>query len=338
MQSKDIISYNPCMKPRWFFTFVFILTACSPRTTTQDGIPPSLNIAKTQTYKVKQTITLFNAGSRKPEKQNLWVALIHDIYPYQSVTSRNITPENFTLLTDEYGNQYAEFDLSDHAPGTTIDVEIVYEVSINEIKYDLSNCRGDLPDEFTQPELHIESANPQIVSLASKLSKGKKTVCEQVRAFYDYAGDTLHYAYNRQDWGAQATFGLMGSDCSEYASLVAALSRAEGIPARYYEGLLYLEERGGDKNQQIAQIEHAWMDVYLPGIGWTAMDPTMGRWITNRDNYFAHYTPDHIIVTTGRNPSTLRGASYWSHIYWPGNSTTIRVSKAEWEIIPVENK
>ena len=207
-------------------------------------------------------------------------------------------------------------------------------MTVNEITYALASCEGDLLDDFTQPELHIESANPQIVSLAKDLSKGKTTACEQVREFYDYAGDELYYAYNRQDWGAQATFGRMGSDCSEYADLVIALSRASDIPARYYEGLLYLEEKNGNKDEQIAQTEHAWMDAYLPGIGWTAMDPTMGRWATHRDIYFAHYTSDHIIVTTGRNPSTLRGASYWSHIYWPGNSTRINVSNADWEIIP----
>lgn len=326
------------MKIYWLFTFVFILTACTSTASSQDEISSSVKVVETQRYRIKQTISLVNGGERKPEKQNLWVALIRDFPPYQSVTSREIVPAKYTLITDEYGNQYAEFDLSDHPPGATIDVEILYEVAINEIIYDLSTCSGNLPDEFTQPELHIESANPQIISLAARLSSGKRTVCDQVRAFYNYAGDELHYAYNRQDWGAQATFGLMGSDCSEYASLVAALSRAEGIPARYYEGLLYLEERDGDKNQQIAQTEHAWMDAYLPGIGWTAMDPTMGRWATHREIYFAHYTPDHIIVTTGRNPSTLRGASYWSHIYWPGNSTTIRIPKAEWEITPLENE
>jgi len=128
----------------------------------------------------------------------------------------------------------------------------------------------------------------------------------------------------------------MGADCSEYASLVIALSRAESVPARYYEGLLYLEERSGDKNEEIAQTEHAWLDVYLPGSGWTAIDPTMGRSSVNRETYFAHYTPDHIIVTTGRNPSTLRGASYWSHIYWPGNLTTIRISEATWNIEQIQ--
>ena len=302
----------------------------------QDATSLQTSVVRTQAYMVRQTISLANIGNRKPEKQNLWVALIRDVHPYQEVVSREISPKKYSLVTDEYGNQYAEFDLSDHPPGTTIDIEILYEISVKEITYDLSNCEGDLPDEFTQPELHIESGNPQIISLASNLSKGKRTACEQVRAFYDYAGDELVYTYNRQDWGAQATFGLMGSDCSEYADLAIALNRAEGIPARYYEGLLYLEESGGAKDKQIAQTEHAWMDAYLPGIGWTAMDPTMGRWASHREIYFAHHTPDHIIVTTGRNPSTLRGASYWSHIYWPGNSTTIRISKADWEITPHE--
>jgi len=335
------IDYNPGMKFRLLaaYLFIILLTACIPRKTPSNAgntIPPTAKVTSTQRYSVHQKISLVNTGDHPPAKQNLWVALIHDQPPYQEVISRSISPKNYVSSTDEYGNEYAEFDLSKHPPGTTITIEIDYQVSVNELAYELSNCQGETPDEFTQPELHIESANPQIISLSEKLSGGKSTICEQVRAFYDYAGDNLLYTYNRKAWGAQATFGLMGADCTEYASLVAALSRAQGIPARYYEGLLYLEESTGNIDEQIAQTEHAWLDVYLPGIGWTAMDPTMGRGQVNRDKYFAHYTPDHIIVTTGRNPSTLRGASYWSHLYWPGNLTSIKVSEASWDIQPVE--
>ena len=330
------------MKLPWSLALILIFAACTPlampSSNPAGSTSPSATIVTSQRYTVHQAISLANTGEREPAKQNLWVALIRDLPPYQEVLSRTISPNKYSLSTDEYGNQYAEFDLSDHPAGTTISVEIAYEVSVNEIGYDLSSCEGELPSEFTQPELHIESANLQIISLAEELSKGRRTACERVRVFYDYAGDELIYSYNRRAWGAQATFGLMGADCTEYASLVIALSRAQGIPARYYEGLLYLESNGGDIDEQIAQTEHAWLDVYLPGAGWTGLDPTLGRWPVNRETYFAHYTPDHIIVTTGRNPSTLRGASYWSHLYWPGNLTSIQVSEAAWEIAPVEPK
>jgi transglutaminase-like putative cysteine protease len=203
---------------------------------------------------------------------------------------------------------------------------------VNELAYDLSVCEGEMLDEFTQPELHIESANPQIVALATELSYGKKTVCQQVRAFYDYIGNELVYSYNGNNWGAQAALGPMGADCTEYASLMVALSRSQRIPARYFEGFWYLENEA----KALARLEHAWADVYLPGIGWVSLDPTLGRSSIDRETYFAHYTPEHIIVTIGANPSALRGSSYWTHLYWPGNSTKIRVEAGQVEIEPVE--
>jgi transglutaminase-like putative cysteine protease len=109
--------------------------------------------------------------------------------------------------------------------------------------------------------------------------------------------------------------------------LLVALSRAQGIPARYFEGLLYLD-KGTDA---AVKVEHAWPDVYLPAAGWTALDPTLGRTPANRETYFARYTPDHIIVTVGASPSVLRGSSYWTHLYWPGDSTRIRVD-GNWKI------
>jgi transglutaminase-like putative cysteine protease len=284
-------------------------------------------------YVVHQRLSLVNEGSGQPEKQNLWVALIRDFPPYQAVESMEISPRDYELVVDEYGNQYAQYDFSGQLAGTTRTVEVDYQVVVNELAYELSTCQGELPDVFRQPELHIESANPQIVALAAQLSQGKDTVCRQVRAFYDYIGDELVYTSNGQNWGAQAALGPMGADCTEYTSLLIALSRVQGIPARYFEGLLYMDKA----SDAIAKIEHAWPDVYLPTVGWAALDPTLGRLPVNREAYFAHFTPDHIIVTLGVNPSVLRGSSYWTHLYWPGDSTTIQVN-GEWKIELVDEE
>jgi transglutaminase-like putative cysteine protease len=315
------------------FLFFLLLSSlgCQPGTealhsaTTTPG--PQVTILGQSEYAVHQQLALTNEGSGQPEKQNIWIALIQDFPPYQHVLSMEISPKNYQLVIDEFGNHYAEFDFSGQPAGTTQLVKIDTLVVVNELTYDLSSCQGELLDDFLQPELHIESANPQIVALANELSKGKGTACQQVRAFYDYIGDELVYTSNGQNWGAQAALGPMGADCTEYSSLLVALTRAQGIPARYFEGLLYLDKGTED----IAKIEHAWPDVYLPTVGWTALDPTLGRTPANHEKYFAHYTPDHIIVTLGASPSVLRGSSYWTHLYWPGDSTRIRVD-GDWKI------
>jgi transglutaminase-like putative cysteine protease len=298
----------------------------------EQATPSSLaTISSRREYAIHQRLTLANQGPGQPDKQNLWVALIRSLFPYQQVLSTEIVPGDYTLVTDEYGNRYVEFDLSDHPAGTSRTIQIDYRLVVNELVYHLSEYPGELPNEFTQPELHIEAANPQIVSLAGELSAGKPAVYQQVRAFYDYVGNELVYSPNRLSWGAQAALGEMGADCTEYTALLVALCRAQKIPARYFEGLLYSEKNPKDK----PVVEHTWPDVYLPGLGWVALDPTLGRSSIYRETYFAHYTTEHIIVTLGANPSTLRGGHYWTHLYWPGNSAKI-VLQGEWEIEPLD--
>jgi transglutaminase-like putative cysteine protease len=291
---------------------------------------PSPLVLNTVEYEVQERLTVVNKGPGQASKHNIWMALIQDVPPYQTVRSMEVTPEGYRLIEDEYGNQYAEFDLADLPPGASVPIQIRYRVAVNEVDYDLASCEGEVPDDFNQPELHIESNNIQIVELAQQLAEGKPTACEQVEAFYDHIGNHLVYSYNGANWGAQAALGEMGADCTEYASLMIALSRAVGYPARYLEGLWV----GGEGAEPEARTEHAWLEVYLPGNGWTPMDPTLGRSSLSRHQYFARMTPDHIIVTVGRNPSTLRGASYWTHLYWPGTSTEIRVEDFEWVITP----
>lgn len=292
----------------------------------------SATIIDTRKFIVQEQMVLVNEGSGEPSKQNLWIALIGDVPPYQDVLDMVITPENYSVVTDEYGNQFAEFDFSEMPAGSQIQVQIDYHISVNSLSYDLSQCQGELPNFFTTSELHVESNNPQIIDLAGELSEGKKSACEQVRAFYDHIGNKLVYSYNGKNWGAQAALGEMGADCTEYASLMMALSRAAGIPARYIEGLYTSAEEG----QPMARMEHAWLEVYLPGIGWTPMDPTLGRSSITREDYYAAMPPNHIIVTRGRSPSTLRGSSYFSHIYWPGNSTVIKVQEFGWSIAEMD--
>ncbi len=316
-----------------FLVMLIVLTACGEHadsqtleilTASESGAFPAAG----RVYTLEQTITFSNIGSGQPDKFNLWVALIRTFPPYQEVTDISIAPQRYTLVTDEYGNSYAEFELSEIAPGDTVTIAINYQVTVYPFAADVQACAGEMGEEFTQAELHIEANNPQIQSLAQQLTQKGDTVCRQVERFYDYARENLTYTPNQFSWGAQSTFGEMGADCTEFASLVIALSRAQGIPARYLEGILYLENQEANGGK----IEHAWLEAYLPGIGWAPLDPTMGRSPLTRSEYLFKVPADRFIVTLGRNPSTLRGGSYFTYIYWPGNSTTIELVAQNWHI------
>jgi transglutaminase-like putative cysteine protease len=313
-----------------------LLVDQSPETESSPSIPQVIE------YDVQEDLALANHGPGRPMKQNVWIALIRSVPPYQEVRSMEISPDEYRPITDEYGNEYAEFDLAEMPPGSAVAIHIRYRIAVGAVAHNLAACQEPLPlarrfataaeaeiaERYVEPELHIESANAQIIDLANELAEGKDTACEKVRAFYDYVGDNLTYTFNGANWGAQAALGDMGADCTEFASLMIALCRASGIPARYIEGLAV----PGEETKDSARTEHAWLEVYLPGNGWVPMDPTMGRFPVSRREYFGRILPNHIIVTQGRSPSTLRGASYWTHIYWPGDSTEIRVESFVWTI------
>jgi len=60
--------------------------------------------------------------------------------------------------------------------------------------------------------------------------------------------------------------------CQDYAHIMIALVRRMGIPCRYVSG--YLFHRAGSKTRSTEGATHAWVEAYLPGLGWVGFDPT----------------------------------------------------------------
>jgi len=58
--------------------------------------------------------------------------------------------------------------------------------------------------------------------------------------------------------------------CQDFAHIMLALVRQRGIPARYVSG--YLFHRNED--QSTAGATHAWVEVWMPRLGWIGIDPT----------------------------------------------------------------
>ena len=61
--------------------------------------------------------------------------------------------------------------------------------------------------------------------------------------------------------------------CQDYAHVLLALCRSQGIPARYVSGYFFDADRPPDQ----PEASHAWVEVFLPGYGWKGIDPTHDR-------------------------------------------------------------
>lgn len=77
--------------------------------------------------------------------------------------------------------------------------------------------------------------------------------------------------------------------CQDFTNLMICLARLLGVPARYVCGYIYTGPKAANTAQ--SEASHAWVQLYLPQIGWKGFDPTNGI-LTQTD---------HVRVAVGRN-------------------------------------
>lgn len=64
--------------------------------------------------------------------------------------------------------------------------------------------------------------------------------------------------------------------CTEFAGAATLIYRTLGIPARITTGFLVADADAGKDITVKSQNAHAWVEIYLNGIGWVLVDPTPG--------------------------------------------------------------
>lgn len=100
--------------------------------------------------------------------------------------------------------------------------------------------------------------------------------------------------------------------CQDFANLFICLARLLGVPARYACGYIYCPPLNPNQVQSLAS--HAWVQVYVPNVGWVGLDPTNGV-LTQTD---------HIRVAVGRNYTDATPTS--GTIYEGGGRETLTVN------------
>lgn len=85
----------------------------------------------------------------------------------------------------------------------------------------------------------------------------------------------------RETEGVQSpgeTLSLGSGSCRDFAVLMMEGVRSLGLAARFVSGYLHVPAHDGGYGQPMGYgATHAWLQVFLPGAGWVAFDPTNGH-------------------------------------------------------------
>lgn len=83
--------------------------------------------------------------------------------------------------------------------------------------------------------------------------------------------------------------------CQDFAHVMSAICRTQGIPARYVSGYFFDDKRSSDD----PEASHAWVEIFLPHFGWKGFDPTHDREADER----------YIKLAVGRDYADIRPIS-----------------------------
>jgi len=204
--------------------------------------------------------------------------------PQQTVESFSIRIEPEVKLrryTDFYSNLVHHFEI--HPPHNSLLIESKFRVETRwpeAIAEDASLCPMEKLDEALDAERCFDflqsSHYVELEVDAWKLAidtMGERTDAWQVAlALMKFTHEHLKYLPNSTHVHTKMSDVIKQRSgvCQDFAHFLIGLCRSVKIPARYVSGYLATE---------IASATHAWMEVFIPGTGWRALDPTHNRQI-----------------------------------------------------------
>ena len=182
-----------------------------------------------------------------------------------------------------YYNSTGEIFLTrDVAPGDTYEIAARVPKSEDALIAEVARREGVADERFAATRADYtalpEGIDSRVYALAVELTQGSENAAEKALAIEKYLAQNYHYTLDGgtpapgQDFVSWFLLESGEGYCSYYASAMAVLCRIAGLPARYVEG--YSVQAQGGETIVTGRNAHAWVEVYLNGLGWVAFDPT----------------------------------------------------------------
>jgi len=185
---------------------------------------------------------------------------------------------------DHLGNNAHHFDIPiEHTQLVIVAEALVEQQSLGELPHFLSGdawkqldalvAEGDywemlLPSEFAKP-------TPALMGLVDLFDVRRHD--DPLMLLHELNGRLYSYfnylpRSTRVDSPIDEAIESRNGVCQDFAHTMIALVRHLGIPCRYVSGYLYHGELNTDRS--ISDATHAWIEAFLPHLGWVGFDPT----------------------------------------------------------------
>lgn len=199
---------------------------------------------------------------------------IDDFYDITSVEIDKKLPDPkrlFTLQLKLDGLDNAEFDWSDVNNERQIFKDNIITVTKErkpyKLEYNIPYSDDDIElKKYLAPEFNIQSDDKEIIEKAREITGNTRSPIAVAEKMMKWVYSNLEKQPVVSIPSALDVLKTKSGDCNEHATLLTALLRAAGVPARISVGLVYL--RG-------SFFYHAWVEVYTGQ--WITIDPTLNQ-------------------------------------------------------------
>ncbi|MFC9326963.1 transglutaminaseTgpA domain-containing protein [Kitasatospora sp. NPDC057015] len=161
-----------------------------------------------------------------------------------------------------------------------------YEVTSLDVRPTAAQLRtaGPVPEAIAKRYLTLPGDFPQAVAtIATDVTRGKGTGYDKAVALQTWFTRTGGFQYSTDVAGGTGNDAIITflenkkGFCVHYASTMAAMARALGIPARVALGFTPGQGLGGKSFKVTDREYHAWPELYFQGTGWLRFEPTPTR-------------------------------------------------------------
>ncbi|MFX0020851.1 MAG: transglutaminase family protein [Candidatus Hermodarchaeota archaeon] len=203
-------------------------------------------------------------------------------------------------FNDKFNNTYDRFNVTlDNSEEITVNYK--YNITLNDIYFNDIDS-GDIGSYNPGDEIHTlynvtetfyNCSHPDLIARSNDIVGSLTNPVDKAREIFNWIAINIEYEEQNQEIGAYEAYIQRKGDCSDISDLMITLLRIQSIPARKVTGFLisrYPSHRPTVDNKYLFDLNyvgatetqsftnqilgHAWVEYFIPSIGWIACDPT----------------------------------------------------------------